>query len=203
MSNRLRLRRRKSREQEERPPVQLTETEQSFLELWKTKPMRKPRIQKVSVNFAVGRSGPDLEKARTLCQQITNQVPAEGRAKESVRGFGIRKHEPIGVFTTLRGELAQAFLKKAFYAVEEKVTAGNFDRYGNLSFGIDEHLKLPDIKYDPQIGVHGFNTTIVMGRPGYRNKLRRIKSKKISTRHKLTKEESVAFFKHEYNLEVE
>ncbi|MFW9777971.1 MAG: 50S ribosomal protein L5 [Candidatus Heimdallarchaeota archaeon] len=203
MSSRLRLRRRKSREEEERPPVQLTETEQSFIESWKTQPMRKPHIEKVSVNFAVGRSGPDLEKARTLCQQITNQVPAEGRAKESVRGFGIRKHEPIGVFSTLRGELAQAFLKKAFYAVEEKVATKNFDRYGNLSFGIDEHLKLPDIKYDPQIGVHGFNTTIVMGRPGYRTKLRRIRSKKISSRHKLTKEESIAFFKHEYNLEVE
>ncbi len=203
MSRRTRRRGRKALEEEERPPVPLTETEQSFVDSWKEKPMRKPRIMKVSVNFAVGKSGPDLERARTLCEQITNQTPAEGRAKASVRGFSIRQHEPIAVFSTLRGELAQNFLKKAFWAIEDKVAAKNFDQYGNLSFGIDEHLNLPEIKYDPRVGVHGFNTTIVVGRPGYRTKLRRTRAKKISSRHKLSKQESIAFFKHEFNLGVE
>lgn len=200
---RRRTRGRKPLEDEERPPVPLTKTEQSFVDSWKKSPMRKPRILKVSVNFAVGKSGPDLERARTLCEQLTNQVPAVGRAKESVRGFSIRKHEPIAVFTTLRGELAQDFLKKAFWAIEDKIAAKNFDNYGNLSFGVNEHLSLPNIKYDPQIGVHGFNTTIVVGRPGYRNKFRRVRAKKISSRHKLTKNESIAFFKHEFNLGIE
>ena len=165
--------------------------------------MRKPRILKVSVNFSVGTSGPELERARTICQRLTNQAPAEGRAKESVRGFNIRKHEPIAVFTTLRGENARDFLKKAFWAIEDRISASNFDEFGNLSFGLDEHLKLPNIKYDPQIGVHGFDTTVVLERPGYRTKRRRLRSKKIPTRHKITKEEGIAFFKHEFNLGVE
>ena len=188
---------------EEREPVPLTDTEKAFVEEWKAKPMRKPRILKVSVNFAVGASGANLEKARELCQRITNQTPAEGKAKESVRGFGIRKHEPIAVFTTLRGDLATDFLKKAFWAIEDRISNKNFDTFGNLSFGLDEHLKLPDIKYDPKIGVHGFDTTVVLERPGFRAKRRRSRPKKIPMRHKITKEEGIAFFKHEFNLGVE
>jgi large subunit ribosomal protein L5 len=155
------------------------------------------------VNFAVGASGPELERARTLCKILTNQTPAEGRAKESVRGFGIRKHEPIAVFTTLRGELALNFIKKAFWAIEDIVSHKNFDVNGNLSIGIDDHLKLPDIKYDPKIGVYGFDTTVVIERPGYRTKRRRLRSKKIPTSHRITKEEGIAFFKTEFNLGVE
>ncbi|WP_455465342.1 50S ribosomal protein L5 [Candidatus Hodarchaeum mangrovi] len=189
--------------EEERKPVDLTETEKAFIKDWEQHPMRKPRILKVSVNFAVGASGPQLEKARELCERLTNQVPTEGKAKESVRGFNIRKHEPIAVFTTLRGEKATEFLKKAFWAVHDSVSAKNFDVFGNLAFGIDEHLKLPDIKYDPKIGVMGFDTTVVLERPGFHNKRRRLRPSKISTRHKISKEEGITFFKHEFNLGVE
>ncbi len=190
-------------EEEEKEPVPLTEAEKAFVKEWEAQPMRKPRILKVCVNFAVGSSGQELEKARTLSERITNQVPAEGRAKESVRGFGIRKHEPIAVFSTLRGENAEEFLKKTFWAVEDRVKRKNFDTQGNLSFGLDEHLKLPNIRFDPQIGVHGFDTSIILERPGYRTNRRRVRSNKIPSRHRITKEEGIAFFKHTYNLTVE
>jgi large subunit ribosomal protein L5 len=189
--------------EEEREPVPLTDTEKKFVEEWKKYPMRKPRISKVSVNFAVGASGPELEKARELCEIITNQVPAEGKAKESVRGFAIRKHEPIAVFSTLRGQKAHDFIKKTFWAVEDHIPAKKFDTFGNLSFGISDHLTLPNVKYDPKLGVHGFNTTVVLERNGHRIKKRRIRPHKIPNKHKITKEEGIAFFKHEYNLGVE
>jgi large subunit ribosomal protein L5 len=189
-------------EEEEREPVPLTDAEKAYVTEWKAHPMRKPRILKVCVNFAVGSSGPKLERARELCEILTNQAPADGRAKESVRGFSIRKHEPIAVFTTLRGDLAEEFLKKAFWAVEEQVSQNNFDKHGNLSLGIDDHLKLPNIKYDPKIGVHGFDTTVVLERPGYRTNRRRSRKMKIPASHRITKEEGIAFFKHEFNLGV-
>lgn len=189
-------------DEEEREPVPLTESEKAFVAEWKAHTMRKPRILKVCVNFAVGASGSELEKARKLCEILTNQTPANGRAKESVRGFGIRKHEPIAVFTTLRGELAQEFLKKTFWAVEDQVSQKNFDQQGNLSLGIDDHLKLPNIKYDPTIGVHGFDTTVVLERQGFRTKRRRLRKMKIPANHRITKKEGIAFFKHEFNLGV-
>jgi large subunit ribosomal protein L5 len=189
--------------EEERAPVPLTDKEKQFVEEWKKHPMRKPRIAKVSVNFAIGASGPELEKARTLCEIITKQAPAEGKAKESVRGFAIRKHEPIAVFSTLRGQLANDFLKKGLWAVEDRMPESKFDTFGNLSFGISDHLTLPDIKFDPNLGVHGFNTTVVLERNGFRIKKRRLRTHKIPKRHKITKEEGIAFFKHEFNLGVE
>jgi len=189
--------------EEERQPVPLTDAEKKYVEEWKKFPMRKPKVAKVSVNFAIGASGPELEKARTLCELITNQVPAEGKAKESVRGFAIRKHEPIAVFTTLRGQKANDFIKKTFWAVEDHIPAKRFDTYGNLSFGISDHLTLPEMKYDPALGVHGFNTTVVIERNGHRIKKRRMKPHKIPSNHKITKEEGIAFFKHEFNLGVE
>jgi len=197
------MRRRRAPVEEEREQVPLTEKEKEFVKEWKKHPMRKPRIEKVSVNFAVGASGPELEKARTLCESITKQKPAEGKAKESVRGFNIRKHEPIAVFSTLRGQLANDFIKKTFWAVEEQLPTKKFDTYGNLSFGISDHLTLPNIKYDPKLGVHGFNTTVVLERNGYRIKRRRKRVHKIPNNHKITKEEGIAFFKHKFNLGVE
>jgi large subunit ribosomal protein L5 len=193
----------KLKAEEDREPVQLTPEEQNLINEWTAHPMRKPRVAKVSVNFAVGASGPELERARELCEKITKQVPADGKAKESVRGFAIRKHEPIAVFTTLRGELADEFLKKSFWALEDRISHRKFDSLGNLSFGISDHLNLPDIKYDPKIGVHGFNTTVVLERQGFRVKKRRLRPHKIPKKHTLTKEEGIAFFKHEYNLGVE
>ncbi|MHA1947410.1 MAG: 50S ribosomal protein L5 [Candidatus Hodarchaeales archaeon] len=189
--------------EEERKPVPLTDTEKEYVKEWKKHPMRKPKIAKVSVNFAVGASGPELEKARELCEIITNQTPAEGKAKESVRGFAIRKHEPIGVFSTLRGQLAIDFLKKSLWAKEDRMPSNNFDIYGNLAFGISDHLTLPDVKYDPKLGVHGFSTTVVLERNGHRIKRKRIRAHKIPKNHKITKEEGIAFFKHEFNLGVE
>ncbi len=196
-------RRSKAKLAEEREPVPLTEEEQKFVKDWQANPMRKPLVKKVSINFSVGASGPELEKARELCETLTKQVPAEGKAKESVRGFAIRKHEPIAVFTTLRGELAKEFLKKSLWAIEDLISSKKFDMHGNLSFGIADHLNLPNIKYDPKIGVHGFNTTVVLERNGFRVKKRRIRPHKIPMRHKISKEEGIAFFKHEYNLGVE
>ncbi|MCK4848393.1 MAG: 50S ribosomal protein L5 [Candidatus Heimdallarchaeota archaeon] len=189
--------------EEEREQVPLTDEEKEYVKEWQKHPMRKPKVAKVSVNFAVGASGPELEKARTMCKIITKQEPAEGRAKESVRGFAIRKHEPIAVFSTLRGELAHEFIKKSLWAVEDHMSAKKFDTFGNLSFGISDHLTLPNMKYDPQLGVHGFNTSIVLERNGHRIKWRRIRRQKIPKKHKITKKEGIAFFKHEYNLGVE
>jgi len=182
--------------------VELTPEEEVFVNEWEKYPMRKPRINKVSVNFGVGASGPQLEKARVLCEALTGQKPAEGRAKETVRGFGIRKHEPIAVFTTLRGKRATDFLAKCFWAKEHILLKKNFDQFGNLAFGIKEHLDLPNMKYDPQIGVLGFDVTVVIERPGFRINRRRKRKTKIPARHKISKVEGMAFFKKQFNVQI-
>ena len=192
----------KPKVEEEREPVPLTPEEQNYVKEWTAHPMRKPRVAKVSVNFAVGASGPELERARELCERITNQVPADGKAKESVRGFAIRKHEPIAVFTTLRGELAEEFLKKSFWALEDRISHRKFDSLGNLSFGISDHLTLPDIKYDPKIGVLGLQVCVTLEKPGYRIKKRRLCKKRIPLKHQISREEAMTFMQKTFNVHV-
>ena len=177
-------------------------TEEEILADWEQHPMRRPRIASVAINFAVGQSGPELEKARTLCEQLTDQKPAEAYAKKSIRGFNIRKGEPIGIKTTLRGEKAVVFLKKIIWAKEDKLLRKSFDRNGNIAIGVREHLDLPKIRYDPKIGVQGFTATVVLERPGYRVKRRRYRPHRIPESHQLTPEEAIVFFKQNFKVEI-
>ena len=181
----------------------LTAEESKFIETWKKQPMLKRRIGKVIVNFAVGSSGTELEKARTLCSTITGQTPVDCRAKESVRAWGVRKNEPIGVRVTLRHNEAVEFLKKVIWAKEDRIKKKNFDKTGNLSLGIAEHLDLPNLRYDPKIGVLGFGVSVTIERPGYSIKRRRHRRHKVPKSHQLTRDESIALIKSEFNVFIE
>ncbi|MHA2363371.1 MAG: 50S ribosomal protein L5 [Candidatus Hodarchaeales archaeon] len=161
---------------------------------WDKIPMRSPRLHKVTVNFAVGKSGPELEKARNLAEKLTGRVPQDSKAHDSIRGFGVRKGEPIGVHVTLRGDEGHEFLRKVFWSKDDTILVRNFDKEGNLALGIKDHLNLPEIRYDPKIGVFGFGVTANLERPGFRLKRRRLKRKKIPTKHRLTKEEAIVWY---------
>ena len=165
--------------------------------------MRIPKIAKVVVNFAVGQSGIPLEKAKKVCEQLTEQKPVESKAKQTIREFGIRKGEPIACKTTLRGYRAEVFLEKVLTAKNKMLSKKNFDQYGNFSFGIEEHIDVPGTRYDPDIGVLGFEVCVTMERPGYRVKNRRCHPKKIPKIHKLTKEEAIKFIMKKYNVIIE
>jgi large subunit ribosomal protein L5 len=161
---------------------------------WEKTPMRAPKLEKVVINFALGKSGPDLERARALAEQLTNKKPVDSIAKESQRGWGIRKGEPIGVHVTLRGDDGMSFLRKVFWSKEDRILVGNFDEFGNLALGIKDHLNLPEVRYDPKIGVFGFGISANLERPGYRLKRRRMKTKKIPNNHRIRKEEAIAWY---------
>ena len=133
---------------------------------WQSNPMVKPRIEKVTVNMAVGKSGEILEKATRVLKQLTGQQPCKRNAKMTIRDFGIRKGEPIACIVTLRKEKAKEFLKKAFYTIDNKISKEKFDNFGNFSFGIREHIEMPDTKYVPELGIHGMDVCVTLCRPG-------------------------------------
>ncbi|RLG58704.1 MAG: 50S ribosomal protein L5 [Candidatus Hydrothermarchaeota archaeon] len=165
-------------------------------------PMREIRIEKVTVNMGVGEGGEKLAKAEKLLEEITGQKPVRTYAKVTNQTFGIRKGMPIGCKVTLRKAKAEEFLKKAFAAVDNKIKKESFDREGNLSFGIREHIDIPGMKYDPKVGIFGMDVCVTMERPGYRVKRRRIQKRKIPHSHRVTREESIAFFEKEFNIKV-
>ena len=169
---------------------------------WTGNPMLKPIIEKVTVNMSVGKSGAPLEQAVTVIKQLTNQNPSKRKAKKTIREFGIRKGESIACIVTLRDEKAEAFLKKAFYAVEKKLSKFCFDRQGNFSFGIKEHIDIPGTKYVPELGIHGMDVSVSLGRAGYRVKRRHRANCKIGKDHLLTATEAILFIKDEFDVEI-
>lgn len=165
-------------------------------------PMLQPRIDKVTVNIAVGKSGEPLDKATRILKQLTGQEPCKRIAKKTVRDFGIRKGEPIACMVTLRREKAIAFLKKTLQAVDNKVSRNSFDKYGNFSFGIKSHIEIPGTKYAPELGIVGMDVSVFITRPGKRVKMRRRRTSNVGKKHMLTPEITVPFVKETMGVEI-
>ncbi len=177
-------------------------SEENIRRRWHENPMLKPKIEKVTVNISVGKSGEPLEKASKILKQLTEQEPCKQKAKQTIRGFGIRKGEPIACLVTLRKDKARNFLDKAFQAIDNKLSKECFDTYGNFSFGIKEHIEIPGTKYVPELGIYGMNVSVTMGRPGYRVKRRRHAKSKVGSSHLMTTEEAMLFIKDEFGVEI-
>jgi large subunit ribosomal protein L5 len=169
---------------------------------WLANPMLKPRLEKVTVNMAVGKSGEPLERAAKVLEQLTGQKPCRRKAKKTVRDFGIRKGESIACLVTLRQEKAKEFLKRAFEAVDNKISWERFDSRGNFSFGIKEHIDIPGTKYVPELGIHGMDVSVTLSKPGQRVKRRHHAKSQVGTKQLLTPEEAIIFVKDEFGVEI-
>jgi large subunit ribosomal protein L5 len=177
--------------------------EEAIIKTWAEHPMLKPRIEKVVVNLNVGKSGEPLEKANKVLKEITGQTPVKRKAKKTIRDFGIREGESIAVVVTLRKQKAVDFLKKVLPVVDNKVSKNSFDVHGNFAFGLKEHIEIPGVKYDPEIGIFGMDVCVTVNRPGQRVKIRRKEKQSIGRKHMLTPEESIIFVKQTLGVQIE
>lgn len=165
-------------------------------------PMFQPIIEKVTVNISVGKSGEPLEKAVKILKSMVNREPCRRDAKKSVKAFSILRGEAIACMVTLRRVEAEAFLKRAFRAVGNRLYRSNFDRYGNFAFGIKEHLDVPDTKYDPELGVVGMDVCVTLKRRGEHVAKRKIAKSRVGPSHRLTAEEAAEFIKSRFGVEI-
>ncbi|MEM3671473.1 MAG: 50S ribosomal protein L5 [Thermoprotei archaeon] len=166
-------------------------------------PMLEVRVEKVVLNIGVGEPGDRLEKAATVLGKLTGMKPVKTKAKKSVRDFNVRKGEEIGCKVTLRGAKAEEFLKSAFTAVSNKLKASSFDPRGNVGFGIKEHIYLPGVRYDPELGIFGLDVCVKLSRRGARVSQRRYKPSKQGRTHTVSAQEAQSFLKERFGIEVE
>ena len=164
--------------------------------------MRELRIGKVVVNISVGASGEPLDNAMTILQQITGQQPCQRVAKQTIRQFNLRKKEPMACMVTLRGDKAEAFLVKAFKAVDATINPKGFDKQGNFAFGIKEHIDIPGTRYDPRLGIIGMDVMATVERPGYSIKRRKRAQTKVGSSHRVTPDESMSFISETFGVKV-
>jgi len=160
--------------------------------------MKEISINKVALNMGVGKSGDAIEIAKKALDQITGKKSCARDAKETQRDWGVRKGEPIGVAVTIRGMDAVELLKRLLEAKGNRIKGSSFDNFGNVSFGILEHIDIPGIKYDPKIGILGLEASIALQRPGFNIRLRSRHKAKIGKTHRISKEEAKEFFKNKF-----
>ena len=164
--------------------------------------MKEIHLEKVVLNMGFGKSGDVIEIGKKALNQISGKKPSARNAKATQRDWGVRKGEPIGVAVTVRGKDAMEMLKRLFEAKGNQIKASSFDNFGNLSFGILEHIDIPGIKYDPKIGILGLDVAVSLSRPGFNIRLRSQHKAKIGKSHKITTEDAKDFLAKEFGVEL-
>jgi large subunit ribosomal protein L5 len=151
--------------------------------------MRKIRIDKVVLG--VGGTADGLDKGFRLLKFITGRKPAKIKSKKRIPTWGVRPGLEVGAVVTIRKDFND-FLKRLLISIDNTLRKKQISE-NNFSFGIKEYIEIPGVEYQRDIGIIGFDVTIVFKRSGRRVGLRKIKQGKVSKKQVITKEEIIKF----------
>ena len=130
-----------------------------------------PKISKIILNMGLGVDGND-NKIIKVCEddlgKITGQKPVITKFRKSISNFKTRKGSQAGLKVTLRKDKMYEFIDrlvnialpriKDFRGLSEK----GFDKFGNYSFGVKEHIIFPEVNFDKVDKIRGLDITIVI-----------------------------------------
>ncbi|MEM2963560.1 MAG: 50S ribosomal protein L5 [Candidatus Anstonellales archaeon] len=167
-------------------------------------PMQEVCIEKVTLNMGVGSSGEPLQNAKILLERLSGRKAISTKARTRNPTFKIKRGDEIGAKVTLRGKEAYDFLKKAFIARGNKLSSRSIDGFGNFSFGIPEYIEFPGAKYDPKIGILGFEVAVTMKRRGGVRIARRKRCRaKLPKRQHPSPQETTNFLRQSFGVSIE
>lgn len=162
--------------------------------------MRDIRIEKLTINIGCGNDANKLERAKSLLSKLIDKKIVITKTLDR-NTFGGSKGKPIGCKVTLRKKDAEEFLEKALEAVEHKLKKRIFDDQGNFSFGVKEHIDIPGVKYDPDVGIMGMDVCVTLERPGYRVKKKRMGAR-LGKNHIIKPKEAMEWAIQKYKVEI-
>ena len=165
--------------------------------------MKSIRVEKVTLNIGAGKDQARLEKGVALLGAITNATPIKTVTNKRIQEWGLRPGLPIGCKITLRKQKAMLLLPRLLDAIEGRLKVKQFDENGNVAFGIKEYIEIPGVKYDPKIGIMGLEVCVTLERPGFRIKKRSIMSRKVPSRHRISKKEAIDFMSGNFKIQLE
>ena len=130
-----------------------------------------PKIKKIVLNMGLGSDGNDnkiLKSCEEDLSKITGQKPVITKFKKSISNFKTRKGSNSGLKVTLRKDKMYEFVDrlvnialpriKDFKGLSEK----GFDKFGNYTFGIKEHIIFPEVSFDRADKVRGLDIVVVI-----------------------------------------
>ncbi len=130
-----------------------------------------PKIEKVILNMGLGLDGNDskiLKSCEEDLAKITGQKPVITKFKKSVANFKTRKGSNAGLKVTLRKDKMYEFLDRLVNIALPRVkdfrglSSKGFDKFGNYTFGIKEHIIFPEVSFDRADKVRGLDVIIVI-----------------------------------------
>ena len=130
-----------------------------------------PRIQKIVLNMGLGLDGND-QKILKSCQEdlanITGQMPVITKFKKSIANFKTRKNTNSGLKVTLRKNKMYEFIDRLTNIALPRIkdfrglSPNGFDKFGNYTFGIKEHIIFPEVNFEKVEKIRGLDITIVI-----------------------------------------
>ena len=130
-----------------------------------------PEIEKIVINMGLGIDGND-SKIMKSCEEdlskITGQKPVMTKFKKSISNFKTRKDTKAGLKVTLRKNRMYEFLDRLVNIALPRIkdfrglSPKGFDKFGNYTFGIKEHIIFPEVSFDRADKVRGLDIIIVI-----------------------------------------
>ena len=130
-----------------------------------------PEIQKVVLNMGLGIDGNDakiLKSCEESLAQITGQKPVITKFKKSISNFKTRKDTNAGLKVTLRKNKMYEFIDRLVHIALPRIkdfrglSQKGFDKFGNYTFGIKEHIIFPEVSFERADKVRGLDIIIVI-----------------------------------------
>ena len=130
-----------------------------------------PQIQKVVLNMGLGIDGNDakiIKSSQEDLAAITGQKPIVTKFKKSISNFKTRKNTNAGIKVTLRKNKMYEFVDRLVNIALPRIkdfrglSLNGFDKFGNYTFGIKEHIIFPEVNFDKVEKIRGLDITIVI-----------------------------------------
>ena len=130
-----------------------------------------PQVEKIILNMGLGVDGTD-NKIIKICEEdlakITGQKPVITKFKKSISNFKTRKSTNAGLKVTLRKDKMYEFIDRLINIALPRIkdfrglSPNAFDKFGNYTFGVKEHIIFPEVNFDKVDKIRGLDITIVI-----------------------------------------
>ena len=130
-----------------------------------------PKFEKVVLNMGLGIDGND-SKIFKSCEEdlakIAGQKPVSTKFKKSISNFKTRKDTKAGLKVTLRKNKMYEFIDRLVNIALPRIkdfrglSTKGFDKFGNFTFGVKEHIIFPEVNFDKVDKIRGLDITIVI-----------------------------------------
>ena len=130
-----------------------------------------PKLVKVVLNMGLGKDSTDKKIIQNCIEDlsmISGQKPILTKYKKSISNFKTRKGAVAGVNVTLRNKKMYEFIDRLVNIALPRIkdfrglNISGFDKFGNYTFGIKEHIIFPEISFDKVDRIRGMDITLVI-----------------------------------------